>query len=331
MLRVEPISVSEGIPFAVVEGDVLSESNGKVARITASGAVTWTTDAHGKWLVTRGSRLAFVVGEKDADDKTPLAVVDLASGKTTSVAKTEWNRGDWYRAGDALIRISSTAAERIEPASGKPRWSVAGTFSEGVVATSASAVWAGCPQGVCGLSADTGAALAPVNAIVWQPTPDGKTFAHVRGALVVAADVPTLAPRWSVGVPSGFTATKLAASDAWLVVLTSRDAEYALTAYKRSTGAVVWQRKSISGAYLEYIAAGDSYVAYFDSADTSVHAVHMPDGVDVVVRHLTPKAVVTTDAHGLAPAVPDASPIVSGDLIIVSEHGVPSAYRIVGS
>ncbi len=338
-LRVSVVWGAEAPPaIGVVDGDLIVAEPTGIARVTPPGrAARWTTgaDARGQWLLpAHGGGEAFVVTAPDASYHVSLLRVDLRDGSIKARASIEANTGTWVRGGDALFVADSYQLRRVDVATGAVTWSVSGGFNPYQVLAGPDRVWIGCTQGLCAYAAATGAAAGT---LAGEPfaiaTPDGRTILSPTGDAIVATDAATQRTVWSAPAPPGEMTSKVAASDRWVAVLSvargTANNVHAVTVYARADGRRVWSYRSAPDKYLEYLAAGGDLVAYYDSGDTAIHAVHLPDAKVGLVDQQHEAFVMSTDATGVAPAVPDHAPEIAGDYVMVTSFDRTITYRVL--
>jgi hypothetical protein len=100
----------------------------------------------------------------------------------------------------------------------------------------------------------------------------------------------------------------VATTDRWIAVLVvskTSGGGPTVTVLRRSDGKAVWSHGSKRDHFLGYGAAGGDLVAYYDSKDTSLHAVHVPDGKTGAVYRFDSGLAIGTERVGIAPAVPE--------------------------
>jgi len=241
--------------------------------------------------------------------------------------------GSWLRRDGALYHVDSYEVARVDPVTGNDVWSVKGEFSQYDAQAGPATVWVPCDRGVCGLAAATGAPVATLPHANWPMlTPDGTTLVLQApdGAGVYDAATGTL--KWKAPPATANTrVNKTAVSDKWLAVLSSGrtdDDPDHVQVFAIDGGKPVWSVSSATGKYLEYVAAGGDLVVWYDSGDAGIHAVRLPDGARAKVFQLRETFVLSTDASGMAPAVPDEAPRVEGDRVMVKTFDKVHAFRV---
>jgi len=332
-LRIEPLATGEAPVLGRIGDDLIVSRDDHVERVTPTGELRWRSPVRGQWLVDDARPDAIVVGPHDEHYRQPVVRIDLRDGRVLSRASVEWRLGLWYRRGEALYTVKDDQAERIDPVTGAVRWRVDGELSERDVLVGPDAIWLGCPHAVCGLAAADGARVGTTPGSIWmQLTPDGGATVVDRGSQVSLYDTRTGRRRWTSPARPGETVSRIAASDRWIAVLTQSvgpaRSDHTLVVYRRADGAKVWSHASRPGKYLQYIAAGGDLVAYFDSGDAAVHAVHLPDGADVALLELHEGFIISPDASGSVPAVPDGPPAIYGDYVVVTRFRRDFVYRV---
>lgn len=338
-LHVEQLAVPE--PLDIIGSDLLAAGSGgsDLARVSPDGSTRWTSTALGLWLLAPGEPHAYVVTAHDAHYKQTIIDVDLATGQATHTSPPFDEHFDaWVRGGPSLYRVSDYDVARVDPATGAILWTAAGRFNQYQAKPSAAALWIQCGASLCGFAAADGHDLGKVPFGTWlQLTPDGGTIATGDGATLRTYDARTLRPGWQTTSPAtGATVTKIVASDRWIVervdVIPRSDPnvpDTTLRVHRRDTGAEVWSiHRANERSYLEYMAVGGDLFVFYDSRDAALHAVHLPDGASDVAYQLHSKYVLSTDANGTAPAVPDGPPTVSGDLVLVRDFGHGFVVRV---
>lgn len=331
-LRVERIGNYAVTPFAIVQGDVLADDGSAVQRLGPDGTVKWRSNARGEWAIPRGGvGSAFVVAESDSVDKAPLLEVDLATGMSrlrSTVRPASY--GKWYLVGDVLMLAEAGMIERINPDTGTELWMEGA--GEGVPLTMVAEheLWGGGAYKLLGYSVVDGA-KREMNGGTWASiTPDGRTLVTEFGSDIAAFDMRSLQRTWTHVGDRHTVIASIAASDRWIAVQSQEQSgsRHMVTVYQRSDGKPVWSHRSAKGKFLGYIAAGGDLIAYYDSSDSSLHAVHMPDGKSAVVYRYEGGMYISTERAGIAPAVPDEPPMIDGDIMIVSDDPIKRAYRV---
>lgn len=356
-LRVERIGTSDVQPFAIVGGDVLAVHHGLVERLGPDGQLRWRTAATGTWAVPRGSGPAFVATKMEQKQKTSLLEVDMTTGIVTprgNLDGSQWN--DWYRVGDALIGMDSSELNRVDPATQTILWS---KYVDGFgtkIMPGGDRIWVGNQRTTRGYSIADGSFRELAVGYESSLTPDGLTLVTDFGDNVVAFDTHSLQRTWTrPGPPPVGTGVKaLAASDRWVLALFSSMVTRmdTLIAYRRSDGELVWwhsiskrhaeeerswisleSRKELTGEdlyqeYFGYIAAGGDLIAYYDSRDSAIHAVHLPDGKTAVVHKFISRMVLSPERSGISSALPHKASVIDGDIILVNDFGDITAYRV---
>jgi outer membrane protein assembly factor BamB len=329
----------EAVPAARAEppidgwnGDrlVSAAEGAELTRVAPDGAVRWRVAASG-WVVRRSRDEVWTLGD-NGHHQPVITRIDGASGKVLSTALGTDTIGSWVVRDGALYHADSYAVARVDPATGQDVWRVRGDFVEYDAQAAPSAFWVRCKAGVCGFRADSGAPIATLPPASWPMlTPDG-------GALVLqsehAADIYDAATgqrSWSAAVPAGERVNKTAVTDRWVAVLSDEQEGEVdhLRVFARGGGDAVWSVASKPGKYLEYIAAGGDLVVWYDSGNAAIHAVRLPDGARARVFQLHETFVMSTDATGTAPAVPDHAPeVIGGDIVVVTHFDQPEVFLV---
>jgi len=327
-------------PLDVIDGDLLLLGADGLKRIDPrTGTARWRTVLTGIYLpadAPGGDVLVVEIGDDGTafsthDTATSVARVRVADGAITGrspVALDENHGLAFLRRDDSLYALDDGLAARLDD--GKPRWSIkdAQEFHQ---LTTRDALWVYCSEGLCGHAFEDGRRIGALH------VPPGWAAGHRNGDLVVtignkltAHDAATLATRWQHAHP-GFVFGKVVASERWIAAIAQEegvvDGVHELTVHRASDGAVVWRRATKRGRYLEYLAADGDLVAFFDSGDSSIHAVHLPDGAEAVVEKMSGRFVLSTDASGMAPAVPDQAPMIRHGHIFI-QNWIWSVYRV---
>jgi hypothetical protein len=125
--------------------------------------------------------------------------------------------------------------------------------------------------------------------------------------------------------------SSIATSDRWIAVLVvskTSGGGQTVRILQGADGKPVWSHRSKTDHFLGYVAAGGDLVAYYDSKDTSLHAVHLPDGKTAAVYRFESGLAIGTERVGIAPAVPEKPPLIDGDIMIVYDAPIRRAYRV---
>lgn len=319
-----------GDAFAIVgdNQDLLSRRNLGVERVARDGRTVWhVDDLDGEWLLPRTDNgAAWIIGRQPSG--TTLTTIDVQSGKKVGSVVLPWGIGKFVRSGEGLFDVSS-GVRRLDPKDGSIMWEAraqsAAAFAESQTLVTDEFVFLQCDVGLCAFRTKDGAQQYTLEIEASAPraaTPDGRSFLRVHGGKLISTNAESRKTEWQIDVPKGRVATKLAASDQWIAMLSvsSGDNQTSmLSILRRSDGKRVWNRESSRNTYFEYVAAGSPFVVYFDSADASVHAVAVPQGVDAPIHKLREVGVFSEHASGAAPAVPSASPETLGNVVIVHE------------
>lgn len=331
-LRVERIGTYAIEPFAVVAGDVLASDSSQVLRLAPDGTVKWRSSTKGAWAIPRGSTgSAFVVAQSDNVDKAQLLEVELATGVSRPRSTVRPRIYDkWYRVGDALFVVYAGMIERIDPDTGQELWTKSADGAP-IGMSANDEFWIKGPFRLRGYSL-VDESKREITSGTWASmTPDGATLVTDFGADVIAVDTRSLERTWAHSGESNMAIIAIAASDHWIAVASQekkQKARITVTVYRRSDGKQVWSDRSDKDEFFGYIAAGGDLVAYYDSSDAALHAVHMPDGKSAVVHQFAGGLSVSTERVGMAPAVPDGPPKIDGEIIIVNDDPVKRAYRV---
>jgi len=262
-----------------------------------------------------------------------IARIDAAKAPKLKRPHSEYDFGGWFERGDALYHVDSYEVSRVDPATGNDVWSVKGGFVEYDAQAGPVALWVRCDGGVCGFAADSGAVVATLPHANWPMlTPDGTTLVLQASDGATVYDAATGKLKWTAPAATADTkVNKTAVSDRWLAVLSSGGADDVpdhVQVFAIGGGKPVWSVSSAKGKYLEYIAAGGDLVVWYDSGSSAIHAVRLPDGARAKVYQLHEKFVLSTDASGTAPAVPDGAPEVDGDQVLVKDFGNVHGFRV---
>lgn len=320
-------------PFAIVGGDVLVDTGSHIERLRPDGVVRWRSDARGNWAIPhRGMGSAFVEGVSDSVDHAPLFDVDLDTGVSRTRCTIDPSIfAERYRFGDALVVAQGSGSiERIDPDTCDYVWS---KYSDGrpVDHSTRDEFWVAGARKVRALAIADGA-KREMDAGTWVSiTPDGRTLVTDFDPTVAAFDTQTLRRTWTYAGRPHTAIAAIAASDRWIAVASKEyvtNSRVTLTVIRRSDGTPVWSHRSSRDHFLGYIAAGGDLVAYYDSEDASLHAVHLPDGKTGIVQKFESGVFLSTERAGIAPAVPEKAPRIDGDIMIVYDTPTARAYRV---
>jgi hypothetical protein len=320
-------------PFAIVGGDVLVDDGKHIERLAPDGAVRWRSDARGKWAMPHsGVGSAFVVGVSTSVDEAPLLDVNLDTGLSKTRCTIDPSAfAEWYRFGEVLIVANGIGSvERIDPTTCQDMWWDPGNGNP-VDHSTRDEFWVAGARKVRALAITDGA-KREMDAGTWVSiTPDGRTLVTDFDASVAAFDTETVHRTWTYPGRPHTAIAAIAASDRWIAVASKEyvtNSRVTLTVIRRSDGTPVWSHRSSQSQFLGYIAAGGDWVAYYDSEDASLHAVHLPDGKTGIVQKFESGVFLSTERAGLAPAVPDKAPRIDGDIMIVYDTPTARAYRV---
>lgn len=332
-LRVERIGTDDDRPFAIVGGDVLLDNGHQIERVGPGGTVRWRSEARGKWAIPRGgTRSAFVVGVSENVSKAPLLDVDLATGVPRRRCVIRPGAyAQWYRFDDVLMLADLGSLERIDINTCDYVWSKIDAGTPVDLPTS-DEFWVHRTYKVSAFAIADGS-KREMDAGTWVSiTPDGRTLVTDFGASVAAFDTKSLRRTWTYPGRPDTAISSVAASDRWIAVESIEanvaNSRVTVTVLRRSDGKPVWSHRSSRGQFLGYVAAGGDLIAYYDSEDTSLHAVHLPDGKTGIVQKFERGFFISTERSGIAPAVPDKAPRIDGDLMIVYDTPTTRAYRV---
>jgi hypothetical protein len=312
-----------------VDGDLIFFRDGHVAR---DGKVAWISDATPGWYgapATPGGDL-FVITRGEGDAWT-IQRIAAATGTVTRVPLVENDDDGWYGRGAELygIRTYDHRLRRIDAATGATLWTHDDVGYE--VHVGDGVVWIGCEVGLCGLAAATGERVATAPATSWPKlTEDGRSLVVALDTEIRVIGARTGVLERTIPLPAGVTMDRVAASDRWIAATahagpTETDT---LLVYARDTGALAWRHTTRKGSYLGYAAAYGDLVVYYDSLDETIHAVRPSTKKTGRVVEMHGALVISTDASGIAPAIPDAAPEIAGDVVLVKNFDRVSGYRV---
>lgn len=332
-LVVERIGSDAVQPFAIVGGDVLVDTGSYIERLRPDGVVRWRSNARGNWAIPRSGELsAFVEAVSDNVSRTSLLEVNMETGVSKAHCSIRPRGvGAWHRVGEALVVANDIGSvERIDPSTCQEMWWDPGDGNP-VDHSTRDEFWVAGARKVRALAIADGA-KREMNAGTWVSiTPDGRTLVTDFDPTVAAFDTQTLRRTWTYAGRPHTAIAAIAASDRWIAVASKEyvtNSRVTLTVIRRSDGTPVWSHRSSRDHFLGYIAAGGDLVAYYDSEDASLHAVHLPNGKTGIVQKFESGVFLSTERAGIAPAVPEKAPRIDGDIMIVYDTPTARAYRV---
>lgn len=312
---------------------MLVDTGTQIERVGPDGTVRWRSDARGNWAVPLiGSRSAFVEGDSDSVDHAPLFDVNLDTGVQRMRCTINPSIfAERYRFGEALIIAQGNGAiERIDPDTCEDVWRKYGD-GRPMDHFTADEFWVYGARKVRAFAIADGATREMDSGTWVSITPDGRTLVTDFGPTVAAFDTTSLQRTWTYPGRPNTGIAAIAASDRWVAVESMENvtnSRVTVTVLRRSDGKPVWSHRSSKGQFLGYIAAGGDLIAYYDSEDTSLHAVHLPEGKTGIVQKFERGVFLSTEGAGIAPAVPDKAPKIDGDIMIVYDTPTHRAYRV---
>jgi hypothetical protein len=331
LVRKPPPTDDQARVVALISGDLLIQRGTELERIDgATHAVVWHATADGVlWPPAPGARAeVWVFGDEllriNADNgmnagATPLPAIDL---------------GKWVRAGDALLHMSQYEVTGHDLTDGAERWKVPGELSEYHYSVSRDAIWIFRDASLCGYALADGAerGCVPAEAGTAKAIPGGDLVVVQTGAELIAYDARTREPTWRTPVTAGQALHDLAVGADWILATSTqrgaRNGAYEIFALRATDGQRLWQRASQPGVYYGYLGVDGNLISWYDSGDTTQWAQRLPAGPTTQLHHLDKKVVMSTDASGVAPAVPSGDPTVRGDLVIITDFDRDYVYRV---
>jgi PQQ-like domain len=309
----------------------------RVAKVDATtGRALWSLDGAQAALLPQVARdpLWLIY---DQPSGALLEEIDVANGsllRTTTLADTASPLGQWYRRGGVLVRAQRDLLERFDPSTGARLWAVhpREPINEFQVVLAPSAIWAPCGrERLCRFGAEDGALVRWVEGPVvdFAAGPDAL---YVLGSdRVEAYGLESMTPRWSEALQPGFRGQRLVASPKWVVVLSQTSVrpkpDYILSAHQADNGKIAWSHQNVPEQYMGYLGLGGDVLAYYSSADAGIFVRDLARGAEQKAVEFSSRLVISPDATGISPPVPDGDPIVLGSWLFVPDFGQLTALR----
>ncbi len=334
----------DAVAVARIGDDLLVAEGDDLVRMAASGhAERWRAHAWGQVLppATDAGEIYVVGGTRPRDPnlfepQTDLIRLDAATGAVRGTTELHDVSGPWLRLGDALISADDyKGVTCVDGRTGSVRWRSPLGASNFQLHLTRDAAWIPCKPGLCAVALADGSDRGHIPAITYSAasSADGDVLiaSAENGSAVVAYDARDLHEIWRASLSPDQSINKLAVSADWVAVISSQrdvpNGVHRLWTWSAADGKPSWQRTVPAGKYLGYLGLDGDLVVYYDSGDASFHAVHLPDATRARVRKFHETFVLSTDASGMAPAVPDGDPRVDDPFIFVKSWDKVTVYR----